>query len=161
MYKIVNGVRCGFTASARMSEYRPKDSNMAFMWNKMPKLMLGKCAESLALRKAFPNELSGTYTNEEMEQAEDKTIHTQNIGGNEKSERTPQKQSGSSDGCLCCGTKKMTPKVADYSATNFGVVLCYDCQQKVKNGELNLEELKSLPTKEEADEKYSIEEIGI
>ena len=62
-----NGAVASFVATARWSEYAQGNSPM---WQKMPFLMLGKCAESLALRKAFPGELSGIYTVEEMQQAD-------------------------------------------------------------------------------------------
>lgn len=71
VYKQISGTRVSFGASARWQEYvqTNKDGKPSGMWVKMPYLMLGKCAEALALRKAFPNELSGLYTDEEMVQA--------------------------------------------------------------------------------------------
>ncbi len=37
------------------------------VWKQYPSIMLIKCAESLALRKSFPQELNGVYTVEEMQ----------------------------------------------------------------------------------------------
>jgi phage recombination protein Bet len=66
VYRFIGGERIPFTATARWAEYNVPNNSM---WKKMPYLMLDKCAEALALRKGFPNELSGVYTTDEMMQA--------------------------------------------------------------------------------------------
>lgn len=54
-----------FPAIAKFAEYNAGGP----MWQRMPANQLAKCAEALALRKAFPHQLSGLYTPDEMDQA--------------------------------------------------------------------------------------------
>ena len=55
----------GFTATVHFSEYNTNKN----LWVKMPHTMIAKVAEAHALRKAFPQDLSGIYTTDEMDQS--------------------------------------------------------------------------------------------
>jgi phage recombination protein Bet len=58
-------------ATAFWAEYVQLDfnKNPTSFWLKMPKGQLAKCAEAIALRKAFPGDFNQLYSTEEMEQA--------------------------------------------------------------------------------------------
>lgn len=55
-----------FVGVARFADYNAGQG----LWSKMPAAMIAKCSEALALRKAFPADLSGVYSTDEMQQAE-------------------------------------------------------------------------------------------
>jgi phage recombination protein Bet len=71
VYRYVGDRRASFTGVALWDSYcqRKKDGTPTRMWSQMGPEMLAKCAEALALRKAFPQKLSGLYTTDEMSQA--------------------------------------------------------------------------------------------
>lgn len=64
VHKLVNGDRVAHTATASWESYYPGEKK-GFNWNRMPFFMLGKVAEALALRKAFPEALGNIYVEEE------------------------------------------------------------------------------------------------
>lgn len=80
-------------AVARYAGYvqTKKEGGPNAMWGKLPDVMLAKCAESLALRKAFPNELSGLYTEDEMPTANvvDAEVHDAPLAITQKPAEAP------------------------------------------------------------------------
>lgn len=66
------GIPRPFVGVARWGEYvqKKKDNKPTKFWADMPYTMLGKCAEALAIRKAFPEDSGGLYVPEEMMQSD-------------------------------------------------------------------------------------------
>jgi phage recombination protein Bet len=66
------GFRAPVYAVANWKEfavYKANGKDLTRFWSRMPSHMLSKVAEALALRKAFPQDLSGLYTTDEMDRS--------------------------------------------------------------------------------------------
>jgi phage recombination protein Bet len=75
------GFRDALYSVARFDAYKQtrfdrdaKKEVLMGLWAKMPDVMIAKVAEALALRRAFPQDLSGLYTAEEMDQADNGSV---------------------------------------------------------------------------------------
>lgn len=85
-------------AVAKFSSYaaKKKDGSLTPFWLKMPEVMIAKVAECLAIRKSFPQDLSGIYSDVEMDEVENGQVPVSKIkdvtpvNKNDSTSNTPQ-----------------------------------------------------------------------
>lgn len=69
-YRIVQGQKSRFEVRVFWDEYYPGEGGRGYKWRKSPRTMIGKCAEGLLLRTAYPERLGNILVSEEIERAQ-------------------------------------------------------------------------------------------
>lgn len=98
VYRWIKGQRCAFPVVVLWNEYVQKKQNgePTSFWLRMAFFQLAKCAEALALRKAFPKKFKGVYTHDEMDQSPDNVVDVAySVTQEPDKKRSPKKKSSS------------------------------------------------------------------
>gem|GEM_PF-507492 len=90
------------------------------LWATMPRTMLAKCAEAQALRKAFPAVMSGVYTKEEMDQA-DQMIVEYHVKEEDKPKKISQIEADALGQLLDQCDKKYKDWIGENLSKNFNI----------------------------------------
>ena len=109
---------------AKYTEYaqKTKDGKIVSMWEKMAANQIAKCAEALALRRAFPNDLSGFYSVDEMAQATQATTEEPTKQENKPAKNNSAKLLEQITGPVLAPTEQTTPEedaeIAPFTASS-------------------------------------------
>lgn len=118
VYRLIGGHRCPFTHTEYFVEAcaTTKNGEINSMWTKRPRGQLAKCAEAGALRKAFPDELGGVMTAEEMQETAPESAQPTTANPVHAAVMASEEQVRMINDLLAATQKEATPMLAYFGA---------------------------------------------
>lgn len=111
-------------------------------WEKLPHVMIEKCAEARALRRCFPNELGMLYIKEEMDQADAEIVSAEKP--TEQKEPTINSEQVVYINTLITNPKNMTKLLQKYGVNSLLQIKQKDYKELIEKIEKQLEKVKEL-----------------